>query len=195
MNVIDPVQIVVLTTIRPGRERDFEGSLHRFVQRAIAFPGQLGVEVIRPAEGRGSRRYGVVHRFGDQEALQAFRRSDVLQEWQNTAQTMSEGSEDVREITGLESWFTFQGKELQPIPQWKMAVATFFGVLPIALVLGPMLPAWNFLLRNIALNAIMVTLLTWVVMPILTRLFRGWLYPQSTGVVTKNMVERAPLQH
>ena len=64
-----------------------------------------------------------------------------------------------------------------------MAFATFLGVFPLAmtlnLTLGPVLQSWNFVLRNALFNACVVAGLTWVVMPLITRLLRGWLHPQS----------------
>ena len=61
-----------------------------------------------------------------------------------------------------------------------MAIATFLGVFPVAMVLnltlGPAISSWNFFLRTAVFNACVVALLTWVVMPVVTRLLRGWLH-------------------
>ena len=63
-----------------------------------------------------------------------------------------------------------------------MAVATFLGVFPVAtilnLTLGPKIRPWHFLLSNAVFNACVVASLTWVVMPLVTRLLRSWLNPQ-----------------
>jgi hypothetical protein len=65
-------------------------------------------------------------------------------------------------------------------PKWKMALATWLGVYPtITLLLWALWPAMGDLpmaLRALVLTAIMVPLLTWVVMPALTRLLRPWLF-------------------
>jgi antibiotic biosynthesis monooxygenase (ABM) superfamily enzyme len=62
-----------------------------------------------------------------------------------------------------------------------MAIATYVGVLPVvmllALTLGPFLHSWNFILNNVVFNACVVAGLTWVVMPLVTRLLSGWLNP------------------
>jgi antibiotic biosynthesis monooxygenase (ABM) superfamily enzyme len=62
-----------------------------------------------------------------------------------------------------------------------MAVATFLGVYPVAMILnltlGPAIRSWHFVLGNAVFNAWVIALLTWVVMPIVTRLLHGWLYP------------------
>ena len=62
-----------------------------------------------------------------------------------------------------------------------MAIATFIGVFPVAtilnLTLGPAIRPWNFLLSNAVFNACVVALLTWVVMPLITRVLQRWLHP------------------
>ena len=64
-----------------------------------------------------------------------------------------------------------------------MAVATFIGVFPLAMILnltlGPIIREWHFILRNAVFNAFVVTLLAWVVMPLVTRILHSWLQPQS----------------
>ena len=69
------------------------------------------------------------------------------------------------------------------VPKWKIAVATFLGVLPTATVLdqllGPRIAGWPYLAGQAAFAASMVTILTWAVMPLATRALGGWLRPQS----------------
>jgi hypothetical protein len=45
----------------------------------------------------------------------------------------------------------------------------------ILAVLGPAIAAWPLSLQTLLLSAMMVTAMTWFVIPTLTRLFRGWL--------------------
>ena len=62
-----------------------------------------------------------------------------------------------------------------------MAAVTFLGVFPVAtilnLTLGPAIRSWNFILANAVFNACVVALLTWVVMPVITRV----LHPLLSG--------------
>jgi len=39
-----------------------------------------------------------------------------------------------------------------------------------------LLRSWNFILNNLVFNAFVVALLTWVVMPLITRILRRWLH-------------------
>ena len=83
----------------------------------------------------------------------------------------------MRDLHGLEAFF--RGNGAYPPPRWKMAFATYLGVLPVvmllALTLGQLLRSWNFILNNVVFNACVVVLLTWVVMPLITRALHAWL--------------------
>ena len=60
----EPIQVAVIRTVKAGCEKEFEQALHDFVQRSLALPGQMGVSVIRPVPGSGSREYGIIRKFG-----------------------------------------------------------------------------------------------------------------------------------
>ena len=75
-----------------------------------------------------------------------------------------------------------------------MAVATYLGVVPVimglSLTLGPLISSWNFVLNNLVFNAFVVALLTWVVMPLITRVLHGWLNSKEpAGSGTKSSTE------
>ena len=100
--------------------------------------------------------------------------------WNERAKTLTEGDPVYRQLHGLEAWFRSPGN---PPPKWKMGVATFLGVFPLAMILnvtlGPVISEWPFVPRNAVFNAFVVALLSWAVMPVVTRLLHGWLQPQS----------------
>jgi antibiotic biosynthesis monooxygenase (ABM) superfamily enzyme len=173
------VHVAVTRTVKPGCESAFETALHEFVQRSLALPGQIGVNIIRPAQGSNSLEYGIIRRFANRNALNAFRTSPEYLEWNQFALDLTEGSGHVEELCGLESWFTSPGQPLRSLPRWKMAIATYLGVVPVimglSLTIGPVVRSWNFILNNLVFNACVVVLLTWVVMPFITRVLHRWL--------------------
>jgi antibiotic biosynthesis monooxygenase (ABM) superfamily enzyme len=79
LNQLNPITVSITRTVKPGFEADFEHALHDFVQRSLAFPGQMGVHIMRPAPGSASREYGIIRKFADREALVAFRASSEYQ--------------------------------------------------------------------------------------------------------------------
>jgi antibiotic biosynthesis monooxygenase (ABM) superfamily enzyme len=182
MNQPNTITVFITRTVKPGCEVDFERALHGFAQRSLSLPGQMGVHIMRPAPGSGSREYGIVRKFASRDALAEFRTSPEYLEWNELAMELTEGNGRVEELVGLESWFTLPGAPLRALPKWKMAIATFLGVFPVAtilnLTLGPAIQPWPFLLRSAVFNAFVVALLTWVVMPLLTKALHRWLHPR-----------------
>jgi antibiotic biosynthesis monooxygenase (ABM) superfamily enzyme len=63
--------------------------------------------------------------------------------------------------------------------RWKLALVTWpaaYGVITVALaLLDSSIASWPLALRTLVMSAVMVTSLTWLIMPSLVRLFRGWL--------------------
>jgi antibiotic biosynthesis monooxygenase (ABM) superfamily enzyme len=64
-------------------------------------------------------------------------------------------------------------------PRHKMALITWLGaygvITGLLSVLGPAMSTWPLVLQTLLLSVLMVVTLTWVVLPTLTRVFRGWL--------------------
>ena len=186
----EPIQVAIVRTVKPGCEVAFEQALHDFIQRSLLLSGQMGVHVIRPAPGSGSRQYGIIRKFTDRDALNAFRMSSEYLEWHQNVLDLTEGSGSVEELCGLESWFTLPGQPLRPLPRWKMALVTFIAVDVITtllfFVIGPLIQHWPFLLRNSVFNVLVVAGLTWVAMPLLTRTLHGWLQPKRKSNYESN---------
>ncbi len=66
-----------------------------------------------------------------------------------------------------------------PPPRHKMALLTWAGawalITLILWVLGPVMVTWPLALRTLVISVLMVLVLTWVVIPYLTRVFARWL--------------------
>ena len=183
MNPTNTITVSITRTVKPGCEADFERALHGFVQRSLSLPGQMGVHIMRPALGSGSREYGIIRKFASRDALTEFRTSPEYLAWTSLAVDLTEGTGRTEELTGLESWFTLPGAPLRPLPKWKMAIATFLGVFPTATILsvtlGPAIRSWPLILNSVVFNASIVALLTWAVMPLVTRALHGWLHAEE----------------
>ena len=70
-----------------------------------------------------------------------------------------------------------------PPPRHKLALLTWAGayvvITAILDLLGPAMATWPLPLKTLLISVIMVLALTWVVIPSLTRVFRGWLVPAA----------------
>lgn len=90
--------------------------------------------------------------------------------------------ERIEALTGLEGWFELPVKPDRSSPKrYKQAILAWVGVMVVTLLLQPLLDPWlpNLprLLAIAMISAITVGLLTYLVMPQITRIFKGWLYP------------------
>ena len=55
-NAAESVTVIVTRVIKPGSESAFEDVVKAFIPKALAFPGHLGVHMLRPSAGE--RSYG-----------------------------------------------------------------------------------------------------------------------------------------
>ena len=176
-----PVTAVASRRVKRGREREFEEWVSGILAAANEFPGYLGSEVLRPGDAPGDDEYRIVFRFDRESNLRAWENSEERRRWLSKAEPLIH-EERVHVLTGLETWFTLPWKAGEPSPpRYKMAVVTWLAVFPLITVIltlfGPLLGLLPMLLRTLVLTAVMVSLMTYVVMPRLTRLFSFWLYP------------------
>ncbi len=183
-----PVTVAVISVAKPGYEEAFERALHDFVQQSLHLPGQLGVHILRPPSGSGSREYGIMRHFESAEARDDFYRSPLFEQWKQTVAGMVEGEPRYEHVSGLETWFTLPSQRtIVPPPRWKMALVTLLAVYPLTIVLVitvlNWMSHWPMLLKFLIFNVCIVTGLTWFLMPLLTRLFKPWLYPKTRNAV------------
>ena len=172
----------VTRRVKPGHEPFYEQFLEGILAAAGRFPGHLGVEVFRP-ESASAGEYRIVYRFDTGEHLQAWLDSDERAAWVERAEPHVIGPMRTRFVTGLETWFTLPGSPATPPPPYKMALLTWATIFPlitlVVIALGPLLKELALVPRLGVTTAVTVPIMTWLVMPRVTRLLRGWLYPRS----------------
>ena len=86
--------------------------------------------------------------------------------------------------TGLETWFTLPVRPATPPPPpYKMAQLTRITILPlithVVIAQDPLLEGLSRVPRLAITTAVTVPIMTWLVMPRVTRLLRRWLYPRG----------------
>lgn len=175
-----PVTVAIARQIKPERRQDYETWLAGIATEVRAFPGYLGMHILRPA-APASREYVIIFRFDTWQHLVAWESSPVRAQWLERARDLIEGEPRVERLTGLEYWFTLPEQPAQrPPPRYKMALVTFLGSL---ILLNGLLPVLNGLfagwppwLPRVLIPATFVLLMTYLVMPWLTRLFAPWLF-------------------
>jgi antibiotic biosynthesis monooxygenase (ABM) superfamily enzyme len=176
-----PVTTTVTRRVKPGHEPFYEQFLVGINAAASRFPGHLGAEVFRP-ESASAGEYRIVYRFDTTEHLRAWLESDERAAWLERAEPHVIGPMRTQFVTGLESWFTFPGRPgTPPPPPYKMALLTWVTIFPlitlVVIVLDPLLEGLDRVPRLAITTAVTVPIMTWLAMPRVTRLLRGWLYP------------------
>ena len=172
-----PIHIAITRRIKPGCEAEFQNLLQEFFKTSFAHIGVHGASMLVPPPGSPSPEFGILRTFANAQERDAFYASPMFKAFDEKVRPLTEGDPVHRELTGLEAWFR---SPQNPPPRWKMAVATYLGVVPVimglSLTIGPVVRSWNFVLNNLVFNACVVALLTWVVMPLITRILHRWLH-------------------
>ncbi|RYX85990.1 antibiotic biosynthesis monooxygenase [bacterium] len=176
-----PVTVAATRRVRPGFEAKFEEALHDFIAHSHEEAGQGGVHVLRPAPQSSSREYGILRRFENEAARDAFYASELFREWEKTVAPLVEGETRYEKVSGFEGWLTLPGeKSIVPPPRWKTTLMTLSGVYPLSvlwpLVLTPFIGSWPLLLRAFITSVMIVLSLAYAIMPLLARLLHPWLH-------------------
>ena len=176
------VTTVVSHHIRPGREAGYEKWLQGISLVAQTFEGYLGMSILRPQPGE-PLNYVLVVQFDTCNHLLAWLHSEIRHEWLERANPLLLEPEQLQTHTGLEAWFEIPTSFKQPFApkRYKQAVLVWLGVMGVSLVfqpvLAPLLSGLHPLVAMGCSTAVSVGCLTYFVMPQLTRIFKGWLYP------------------
>ncbi|MCP1494694.1 antibiotic biosynthesis monooxygenase (ABM) superfamily enzyme [Peribacillus frigoritolerans] len=176
MDAGGPVTTIVTWEIQEGREKQFETWRHEIEAAATKFPGHLGVNLIVP--NNGSREYTVVFRFNTYDHLRAWQESDIRRDLLKKAEPFQTTNPTYKTESSLAYWFVTPKMPVPP-PKWKMSIVTVFGVWPLSMlvpiVVGPIIKNMNHIMSTFFVSVCIVSLLSWVVMPVLGKIFHPWL--------------------
>ena len=91
-----------------------------------------------------------------------------------------------QQLTGLETWFKLPGSivpTMKPPPRWKMWLISLVAVYPLVLafqvLVVPQMAGLPLPVRALVFPLVLLTLMTFVVMPVVTRLLHRWLGPRQ----------------
>ena len=172
------VTVVVSRVVNPGHEHEYEEWVKKLTEAAREAPGNTGVTILVPTLGKTGLHHVVMH-FADEKSMHQWETSYIRQKLSHEADAFSRRSRQV--ATGLETWFSIpECPELETPPNWKMVAVTFPAVYILSIIIIPLLHLainLNLYVETIIVAGLLVSLLTWFVMPFLSRkVFRKWLY-------------------
>ncbi|PRY85038.1 hypothetical protein [Donghicola tyrosinivorans] len=98
--------------------------------------------------------------------------------WVDRLEGLVEGEAEMRRVTGLDAWFDLpEVPTAKHAPRWKMAitliVVVFVIVYPLQLIVTPLTAGWPHCLRTLTIAVTQVLLMTYFVMPRVTRALKG----------------------
>ncbi|MBN3908179.1 MAG: antibiotic biosynthesis monooxygenase [Nostoc sp. NMS1] len=173
------VTVVITQVVKPGCESAYETWLKDITSVSRTYVGHLGTNVIRPQLGVRNE-YVIIFRFDGYENLKVWMTSRDREYWLNQGKHLVESDPYVQQISGLEAWFSLPGQPLKTPPRYKTALLTWAVVFVLINILSkflvPLLRGLPPLIVSLIVTIIMVVLLTYVVMPRVSRLFSWWLY-------------------
>jgi uncharacterized protein len=170
--------------VKSGHEEEFEHLGEEVMAAASRVHGHLSGTTLHED---GSTEYHFVHSFAGHSELQRWLDSPERADLLERVSAIAERKGEPQRITGLEGWFAEAGSKppaIVPPPRWKMWLASFLGAYPLVVLFqwlaAPELEDVPLLLRAALLPLVLLSLMTYLVMPVVTKLLKRWLYPGSS---------------
>ncbi|MFC6671980.1 antibiotic biosynthesis monooxygenase [Marinobacterium aestuariivivens] len=178
----EAVTVVISRRIKSGREREFERLSNALSQEAVKFPGFLGSTLLRPS-GSADPEYRIVFKFRSREDLDRWQQSPERNQYLDAIEDCLDAPDSTEVLSGLVAWFSLPGQNpVKPPPKYKMAVVAWLAIFPlitlITWLLGPWLGQLPLIPRTLGMTVAVTLLMTYVLMPLLTKLLAFWLYPR-----------------
>jgi antibiotic biosynthesis monooxygenase (ABM) superfamily enzyme len=176
-----PVTVIITKKAKKGKTEEFEEWMDGIVHETMKFEGHMGVNIIRPSDP-SNPEYVIFFRFDTQDNLAKWEKSEARKKWLEESMDMTEGEAKVEKQTGLEFWFTPSPPNAAP-PRYKMAIVVTGVIFALVSILLPQIRQATIglplVLSTLVGVVIMVLLMTYVIMPSVTRLLRPWLSKQK----------------
>ena len=148
----------------------------RMLDALSAFPGFIEREILDAVDGVQDETV-VILTFRSVEDLQAWLESDERRTILADLDRITEGSLTTNVVGGFAGWFPTNAEH--EVRKWKQALVILAALFPVSLA-ATLFRAWAFpdlpvVPSVLFANIVGIVVLTWVVMPPLTRALDGWL--------------------
>jgi antibiotic biosynthesis monooxygenase (ABM) superfamily enzyme len=172
----DWVTAVASFRVLPALEDRYVEYQQQLVERMSAASGFIRSELFEPVPGVQDETV-VVFSFDTREHLDAWLRSDDRLRMLAEMDEFIEGDRTLNVVGGFGGWFGRPG--MAEVRRWKQAAVVLLALFPTTLLLTVLrrwlLPDIGVVLGVLIGNVLGVAILSWVLMPVLTRWLDGWL--------------------
>ena len=174
-----PVAMVFTHRVAKDKVEDYLAWRRKTIEAQAHYPGYLATEFFKP-HGTFQNEWVDIVRYDSTADLthwmESKERAALLKELEPIVESMH-----AHQVTGLEGWFALNrgsdGTTGGP-PSWKQALAVLFALYPTVMVLNFLNPLWRnlpFADQMLIGNILSVALLTYLVMPWVSRFLNFWL--------------------
>jgi antibiotic biosynthesis monooxygenase (ABM) superfamily enzyme len=192
----EPITVSIRREVDPDRSAEATVWVQTGVNLANRYPGFLGSGWVRA--GDESDVWHMLYRFSDETTLAAWEQSPERAWWLEMGRGFVR-DERAKRRTGIEGWFddpptgsvpsVTDAAEPAPLPvappRWKQAVSIWLGFFPVNLLFALLMafvPGWEdvpLALRVLATTLVLTPIMTYWVLPWVTRMLRDWLAPAA----------------
>jgi uncharacterized protein len=176
-----PVTGVISWRATPGTQNDPAERATGITVAVGRFPGTRSAALIHEEDSRDFRLTG---QSGSGQAQQRWLTSPERARRRDKARGIAGAPVAARQRP--EAWFCVPGhaaQTIKPPPRWKQWLVSLVAVYPLVLLfqafIAPPIKDWPLAAKSAVLPLCVLTLLTYVVMPPVSRLLRGWLHSSS----------------
>ena len=186
-NTLEPVTLVISKVVKKDKNEAYEHwakGINKVIKR---FDGFIGVDVIRPRD-QTHNEYVVIIRFENIESLSKWQTSPVCRSWLLSSQDLIETQSKYQTSDDLEQWFTLPDQDSgssvqQNPPYYKKVVVGILSVYPLIMLsnilVAPYTTELPYLLRTLVSVVIISSLMSYPMIPWISKLLGFWLYPKK----------------
>ncbi|MDX2256186.1 MAG: antibiotic biosynthesis monooxygenase [Pseudanabaenaceae cyanobacterium bins.39] len=189
MDLSDPakatITMVISEVVAPHQISEYEAWTKEINQAAQQFAGFIGVDIIRPRDEQHPE-YVVIVKFDSYEHYWNWLNSAEYKYWMQQARKFISRRSHQYQPSGLELWFTLPRqyqKQVTAPAYYKQVIIGVLSVYLLILLSNLVISPWLTWLPDLLALLISVTfvsaLISYPVMPYLTKVLGFWLYPSS----------------
>jgi len=191
-----PVAMVFTHRVRKEKESEYRAWRRKTIITQAKYPGYLATEFFEP-RGRFQDKWVDIVRYDTVDHLDNWLKSRARQELLAELAPLVESVHEHR-MTGLEGWFTF-GRRSDEAPHdtppaWKQALTVLLALYPTVMLLGilmnPFMRHLPFAVQMLIGNICSIALLTWLIMPQVSRWLGFWLVLPANGTASEDRWRR-----
>ena len=175
---------VITTRVKAGMEDEFRAWSARIHLAQSGFPGFRGA-YLQPPQSERQGYWTTLLRFATPEQLDAWLGSTERRQLVAESEPMVESWENRRLPTSFAGWFPADPAAGKAPAAWKQTMLVLLVLFPIVMLelrfLSPALRELNPALGTFIGNAISVSLVSWLLMPLVIRPLTWWLQPKEGG--------------